>query len=80
MAEKKDIEVIDTYLKVGKVDEARERAKKILNKSPEDEKIRALLGLAYFARSEKQGSDEVEAYITLGKGQIENSLAQQRIA
>ncbi len=54
MAEKKDIEVIDTYLKVGKVDEARERAKKILNKSPEDEKIRALLGLAYFVRSEKR--------------------------
>ncbi len=38
----KDIEVINAHLKEGRVDEAIELAKKMINESPEDEKVRAL--------------------------------------
>lgn len=92
MAEKgKDIEVINAHLKEGRVDKAIELTKKILSESPEDEKVRALLGLAYIRKGQYEegiaecrealriNPNHVEAYITLGKGALRKSDYEEAV-
>lgn len=86
-----DIEVINAYLKEGRVDKAIELAKKMVDKNPEDEKIRALLGLAYIRKGQyevgiaecrealKINPNYVEAYVTLGKGALRKSDYEEAI-
>jgi len=79
------------YLKEGRVDKAIELAKKMVDKNPDDEKIRTLLGLAYIRNGRyDEGIAEcrealrinpnyIEAYITLGKGALRKSEYKEAI-